>query len=347
MRCCRSASSTSASSHLASRSSGTRLQLASGSRLRLATRLETPAAERLSITYVDEGYPPLLADLFDPPPALFVVGARAAGDLAPLARLPLVAVVGTRAPSRYGREMAGAVARGLAQAGVCVVSGLALGIDALVHRAALATTSAPLPTVAVLGCGADVVYPRTNARLYDEVARRGLIVSEYPWGTPTRPWRFPARNRIIAGLSRAVVVVEGAADSGALFTAEYALDAGRPVFAVPGEAGRRLSAAPHGLLRAGAHVCESAADVLSVLGLEAGGPAWSGPPAAMIPEGDALCVALLRALDDGETSVDALVARLGAAAPSVTAALSLLEVEGLVTATGGRYRLVRGGRRKD
>ena len=226
------------------------------------------------------------------------------------------------------------------------MSGLALGIDALVHRAALATTSAPLPTVAVLGCGADVVYPRTNARLYDEVARRGLIVSEYPWGTPTRPWRFPARNRIIAGLSRAVVVVEGAADSGALFTAEYALDAGRPVFAVPGEAGRRLSAAPHGLLRAGAHVCESAADVLSVLGLEAGGPAWSGPLASS-PEGGALCVALLGALDDGEASVDALGVRLGAAAPTVTAALSLLEVEGLVTATGSRYRLVRGGRRKD
>ena len=311
-------------------------------------RLEVPAPDRLLVTYVDEGYPPQLADLFDPPPALFVVGARAAGDLAPLARLPLVAVVGTRAPSRYGREMAGAISRGLVQAGVCVVSGLALGIDALVHRAALETTSAALPTVAVLGCGADVVYPRTNARLYAEVARRGLVISEYPWGTPARPWRFPARNRIIAGLSRAVVVVEGAADSGSLFTAEYALDTGRPVFAVPGEAGRRLSAAPHGLLRAGAHVCESAADVLSLLGLEVGGPAWSaGLPAPFLPHGDGLCTALLSALDDGEASVDALVGRLDAAAPAVTAALSLLEVEGLVTAVGGRYRLSRGGRRKD
>ena len=307
-------------------------------------RLDASVEDRLLVTYVDEGYPPQLAELFDPPPALFVVGARGAGDLAPLARLPLVAVVGTRAPSRYGREMAGAIARGLAQAGVCVVSGLALGIDALVHEAALATTSAPLPTVAVLGCGADVVYPRANARLYREVARRGLVVAEYPWGTAARPWRFPARNRIIAGLSRAVVVVEGAADSGSLFTAEYAADSGRPVFAVPGEAGRRLSAAPHGLLRAGAHVCESAADVLSVLGLQTGGPAWStGLPAGSIRDDGALFGELLGALDEGESSVDTLVARLRTGASSVTAALSLLEVEGLVTAEGGRYRLVRGG----
>ncbi|HJW74234.1 MAG TPA: DNA-processing protein DprA, partial [Thermoleophilia bacterium] len=328
------------------------------------------SAHRSVSAYVDDGYPPQLAALFDPPPALFVIGERPAHDLARLAELPLVAVVGTRAPSRYGREMAHAIAGGLAWAGVCVVSGLALGIDALAHRAALETTSAPLPTVAVLGCGADVAYPRTNLRLYKEIVGRGLVVSEYPWGTPTRPWRFPARNRIIAALSRAVVIVEGAADSGSLITAEHALDLGRPVFAVPGEAGRRLSAAPHGLLRCGAHLCESAVDVLSLLGLEAGGPAWSegalarpddvstgtdrtpdGPDDALgqsrgglpraTPAGgtcgrDAtgLSSTLLRLLDDGEMDADALAQRVATTAPAVIAALGLLEVEGLVTTAG-------------
>jgi DNA processing protein len=171
-------------------------------------------------------------------------------------------------------------------------------------------------------------------------------VSEYPWGTPTRPWRFPARNRIIAALCRAVVVVEGVADSGSLITTDHALDVGRAVFAVPGEAGRRLSAAPHGLLRSGAHLCESAADVLSVLGLEEGGPAWSSEGStngsATLEDEGGERVALLRALDDGEDDVDLLSARLGLPAAGVLAALGVLEVEGLVTASGGHYRLVRG-----
>lgn len=308
------------------------------------------------ITYVDGDYPSQLRALFDPPPALFVMGERETHGLERLADLPLVAVVGTRAPSRYGREMAAALAEGLARAGVCVVSGLALGIDAVAHKAALAATSAPLPTVAVLGCGADVAYPRTNLRLYREILSRGLVVSEYPWGAETRPWRFPARNRIIAALSQAAVIVEGAADSGSLITAEHALDLGRPVFAVPGEAGRRLSAAPHGLLRCGAHLCESAADVLSLLGLESRGPAWSGLQLASRRSGlgDGSCSgevglrdALLDALDEGEVDVDGLAVQVGRTASAVVAALGLLEVEGLVTTVGARYRVVRGVGRKD
>jgi DNA processing protein len=311
--------------------------------------------ERLLVAYIDDRYPAALGSLFDPPPALFVAGVAATERLAATVHRPLVAVVGTRAPSRYGREMASAIARGLGHAGVCVVSGLALGVDALAHQAALQACAAAPATVAVLGCGADVVYPRTNARLYRQVAERGLVISEYPWGTPTRPWRFPARNRIIAGLSRAVVVVEGASDSGSLSTAEYALDIGRPVFAVPGEAGRRLSAAPHGLLRAGAHLCESADDVLSLLGLDEKGPAWTtgltwcgDPDAASGGTVDGgLRRAVLRLLDEGEAAVDELAVRVSVAASEVVATLGVLEVEGLVQAEGGRYRLVRGRARKD
>ena len=185
---------------------------------------------------------------------------------------PTVAVVGARHPSPYGLEMAWLLGAGLARAGVNVVSGMALGIDAQAHTGALEGLDEPfrcgdLPDVpvalaGVLGAGVRLAVPRTNQELFAAVARRGVLLSEYGWLLPPHAWRFPARNRLIAALSDAVVVVEGRATSGALHTAAFALDLGRDVLAVPGEAGRPLSAGPHRLLRDGAHLCESPGDVL-------------------------------------------------------------------------------------
>lgn len=313
----------------------------------------------------------MLRQLHDPPPALYLRAAAKSelmeARLRVLAEAPRVAVVGSRSCSEYGLEMASAIAQDLVRGGVVVVSGLAMGADAAAHRGALrAPVSAdrPLPTVAVLGCGADVVYPRVNRRVQAAVAARGLVVSEFVWGAPARGWRFPARNRVMAALCHAVVVVEGAGSSGALITARLAADIGRDVLAVPGEAGRRLSEGPHQLLRAGgASLCESADDVLEVLERlhetdpaaahylprrgedrrqEAGSVARDAAPAWCLKEVAAREV--LRRLDAGPATTDQLCEASRAAAPAVMALLSALELEGLVRADGGgRYRAVRGG----
>ena len=209
---------------------------------------------------------------------------RIGDGLRDLEELPVVAIVGARNPSPYGREMARLIARDLTDAGVLVVSGLAMGIDAiaqrrpssLVRRAGRAQTSSRDGAAAPSPCSAaasDVTYPRENARLSPAIARHGPAVSEFAWGRAGAPLAVPGRNRVIAGLARAVVVVEGSERSGSLLTATFASDLGRDVLAVPGEAGRRLSAGPHRLLRRGAHLCESADDVLDAIGL--GRAAWS------------------------------------------------------------------------
>jgi DNA processing protein len=320
------------------------------------------------LTYVDQRYPASLRQLHDPPPALYIRCAApddlVAARLHVLAEAPKVAVVGSRSCSEYGIEMASAIAADLARKGVVVVSGLAMGADAAAHRGALRVTGgagAPLPTVAVLGCGADVVYPKINGRVQAAVGRRGLVLSEFVWGTPARGWRFPSRNRIMAALCHAVVVVEGATSSGALITARHAADLGRDVFAVPGEAGRRLSEGPHGLLRAGgATICESADDVMkglerlqqtdpvaaSYLPRDRSGGDQTGRDVASAA---AWCLeeeaarAVVRRLDDGPATADELCEASHAPAAAVLALLSALELEGLVRADGGgRYRAVRG-----
>ncbi|HJV05661.1 MAG TPA: DNA-processing protein DprA, partial [Actinomycetota bacterium] len=208
----------------------------------------------------DPEYPPAVLDLVDPPACLFLRGR-------PLPTGPAIAVVGARLCSPYGLEMTSAIASGVAAAGVVAVSGAALGIDAAAHRGALRVDG---HTVAVLGSGVDVPHPRSNRRLIEDIARVGTVVSEYPPGTPPAPRRFPARNRIIAALSRAVVVVEGAAGSGSLLTADFAVDLHRDVMAVPGPVTSPLSEAPHALIRDGAALVRSPEDVLAPLGLEAG-----------------------------------------------------------------------------
>jgi len=270
-------------------------------------------------------FPARLAELHDPPPGLFV---RGRGELELLSG-PAVAIVGPRGCSEYGAHVASSLARELAAAGVVVISGMARGIDGAAHRGALATGI----TAAVLGCGIDRDYPRAHAGLAAEIAERGLILSEYPPGVEPAPWRFPARNRIVAGLAQATVVVEARGRSGALITADLALEAGREVLAVPGEITSALSAGTNGLLRLGATPVTSAADVLELLGVERAGVRPDGPGSL---EQDV--AAVLAATHDAAGSVDELVERTGLRAPVVAAALARLEVLGLVFQAGGVYR---------
>ena len=200
----------------------------------------------------DPEYPPLLHHLPDPPNRLWVAGR----ELESLP--PCVAVVGTRTPNHYGQEIALGLAGDLATAGICVVSGLARGIDAIAHDGALVNGI----TLAVLPGGIDRCYPSSNRDLYEQIADEGVLVSEVPPGTPTHKRRFTHRNRIIAALSLAVVVVQAGEPSGALATANHALTIGREVFAVPGDVRVDVSAGVHQLLRDGAGVCTCAGDVL-------------------------------------------------------------------------------------
>jgi DNA processing protein len=272
----------------------------------------------------DPRFPRRLRTIHDPPPGLFV---RGYAELSLLDRTS-VAIVGARACSPYGVAVATAFARELARAGVVVVSGLARGVDAAAHRGALETGE----TVAVLGCGVDRDYPRAHASLAAAVAERGLIVSEYPPGVEPAPWRFPARNRIVAGLALATVVVEARERSGALITADLALDEGREVLAVPGEITSHLSRGTNQLLRLGATPVTSVEDVFAAIGIE---PAAPDPPRL-----DERLVRVRDAVADAPSAADEIGRRTGLAAGEVSAALAELELLGIVTEGDGVYREV-------
>lgn len=266
-------------------------------------------------------YPNRLTALIDPPFGLFCDGDVTALD--PSAQAPVIAIVGSRRPTAAGSELCRALARGLAERGAVIVSGLALGIDAEAHSGALDGGGT---TVAVVGCGVDVAYPRRNATLRSAIAASGVIVSEYWRGTPPAPWRFPARNRIVAGLADAVVVVEAAERSGALITADFALELGRPVLAVPGWPGRRQSAGCNGLIRMGAAMCESVDDVIA----EVPHAAWRSPLPAPVVAVGGVERELLDLLLREPCRVDELCDALAMPASEVGAALSRLELAGHV-----------------
>lgn len=267
-----------------------------------------------------DGFPHGLSALADPPLGLFVRGELRSG--------PAVAIVGARRASAYGREVAEHLGHELAAAGVCVVSGMARGVDAAAHRGALAGGGA---TVAVWGAGPDRVYPTEHAALAEEIAATGALVTEYPPGAPPRAAHFPERNRLIAGLAQVVVVVEADERSGALVTARLALDEGREVMAVPGSIFSRLSAGPNGLLRAGAAPVLTASDVLAVLGVAPVASEAGEEPEflAVFPAGEA-------------ASVDHLAAASGRPVAQVVEELLRLELAGWVTREpDGRYRRSR------
>ncbi len=281
----------------------------------------------MRLARTDARFPERLKAIFDPPPALYL---RGSGDPALLARRA-VAVVGARSCSPYGAQVARMLGRELAAAGLLVVSGLARGIDGEAHRGAL---EAGGPTVGVLGCGIDRDYPAVNATLSRRMEDEGLVVSEYEAGVEPAPWRFPARNRIIAGLCEAVVVVEARERSGALITADFALEEGREVFAVPGEITSALSAGSNALLKLGAAPLTAAGDVLDALGIERS-------TAQSDPEVSEAAQRLLALVRDGAAAADELTVRASLDAGAVSVALTELELAGLVSAADGVYRAVR------
>jgi DNA processing protein len=268
-------------------------------------------------------YPPLLRAIPDPPPTLWL---RGEAPIELLAR-PAVAIVGARACSSYGRSVARSLGRELAAAGLVVVSGMARGIDGEAHRGALDVGGI---TVAVLGCGIDRDYPAAHRDLAGRIIEKGLIVSEYESGIEPAPWRFPARNRIIAGLCAATVVVEARERSGALITADFALEDGREVMVVPGEITSAVSAGSNALLRLGATPVTATADVLEAYGIER--------VVEAVVEHEGLAGDLLRRLADGAASIDELARAANIAPGEVAAALIELELAGRVDESDGVYR---------
>ncbi len=283
-------------------------------------------AERLGHVAVGLGapaYPALLREIPDPPPVLWV-----RGDQAALSAPRMVAVVGARSATRAGFAIATDIAAGLAAAGVTVVSGLARGVDGAAHRAALAQGGA---TIGVLGSGLDRVYPSEHADLAAAMTEHGAVISEHPAETPPLPYHFPLRNRIISGLSSAVVVVEASEKSGSLITAMAALDQGREVMAVPGPVGPGRHRGGHALLRDGARLVEGAGDVLAELGW-AVRPSHGKSSTGLDPD-LAAELGLEPAVED--FSMDEVASATGRPIPAISALLGALEIEGRIQRIGG------------
>ena len=278
----------------------------------------------------DPAYPPLLRQLVNGPPLIYVRGTLTDNDRWALA------VVGTRQASTYGRDATRKLVTDLVGAGVTIVPGLALGIDAVAHQAAL---EAGGRTIAVLGSGVDQIYPQTNRALAQAVMAQGAIVSEYALGTQPAAINFPPRNRIISGLSLGVLVIEAAARSGALITVQFALEQGRDVFAVPGSIFSPKSEGPNRLIRDGAMLVTRADEILDALNMQ--NVVEQQTVSAMLPE-TAEEVALLKLVEAEPRHIDAISRDSTLAPPVVSATLAMLELKGLVKQVGGmQYVLAR------
>lgn len=297
------------------------------------------------LTLADTTYPAGLLSIPDPPPLLYAVGRL---DL--LAH-PVLAIVGSRSATQQGAATAESFAAGLARAGLGIVSGLALGIDAAAHRGALkaAADGARASTIAVVGTGIDVVYPAANRALTEQVRRHGLVLSELPLGTPALAHNFPRRNRLIAGLARGVLVVEAALRSGSLITARLAAEQGREVFAIPGSIHSPVAKGCHRLIKDGAKLVESVQDILEELRVEATAARTPNPEHAGVgrdrPAGTALPELqqrVLAALGHDPTGLDLLCERTGCAAGDLTAVLLELELAQYVERLpGNTYQRLR------
>ena len=302
------------------------------------------------ISLDDENYPPLLKNISDAPPVLYTLGQ------AEILKLPQLAIVGSRNPTRGGQEIAHDFAAYLTSMGMTVTSGLAMGIDAAAHQGALDTIQKDLNghgfTVAVTGTGLDRVYPAKNREIAHKIAENGVIVSEYAPGTPPLPSNFPRRNRIISGLSMGVLVVEAALQSGSLITARLATEQGREVFAVPGSIHHSLAKGCHALIREGAKLVETAQHILEELGgfssmlVEDGKQNHTDDSKANLEQNkvsnstanvDDEYQQVLKCIDFEPTSVDKVVERSGLTADAVCSMLLVLELQGYITALSGGY----------
>ncbi|MDE2366478.1 MAG: DNA-processing protein DprA [Betaproteobacteria bacterium] len=288
--------------------------------------LEDPANS--IITLADPDYPSLLLNIADPPPILYLKGRRA------LLNSRALAIVGSRGATPAGLANAEAFAESASNAGLCIISGMALGVDAAAHRGGLRGNSA---SIAVVGTGLDIVYPAANRGLAHELAEKGMLISEFPLGTPALGSNFPRRNRIISGMASGCLVVEAALQSGSLITARQALEQGREVFAIPGSIHSPLSKGCHALIKQGAKLVESAADILDELGYPA-----IRDTARQANEPKREESLLLRHLGHDVMSVDSLCQRSGLTVETVSAMLLAFELDGVVASLpGGCYQRVR------
>ncbi|HWR21815.1 MAG TPA: DNA-processing protein DprA [Verrucomicrobiae bacterium] len=280
------------------------------------------------IRFGDEGYPELLAAIHSPPPILYV-----RGTIEPKDRVA-VAIVGSRQASQYGSAMAEQISGELAERGVTIVSGMARGIDAAAHRSALRAAGR---TIAVLGCGLGVTYPPEHAELADQIAEQGALISEFPIFTPPKPGHFPQRNRIISGLARGIVVIEAGLKSGALITANYALEQGREVFAVPGQVTSRSSRGCHQLIKAGAKLTEGWEDIWEEIELQ------TAPGAQVVrdltPVSRSLAqeeILIIDALEAGPMQIDDLIGRTRLPAGQMASLLLSLMLKGMIEELPGK-----------
>lgn len=279
------------------------------------------------ITFDSPQYPALLKEIFDPPCILYAKGRISFEG-------PTVAIVGTRHPTHYGLRMAETIARDLGGMGATIVSGMARGCDMAAHKGALSSGGF---TIAVLGTGVDTPYPRENTKLYEEIAAKGLVVSEFPLGTPPQPYNFPRRNRIISGLSEGVLVVEAPLRSGSLMTANLALEQNREVFAIPGPVTSPKSMGANKLLKEGARLVEGAEDITTALGLKFV-PGKSAQAAPELGKEERL---VWDCLNDGPVHIDWIAEKAGIQAGKASALLLEMELKGLVEQKPGKRFLRR------
>ncbi|MGI6552171.1 MAG: DNA-processing protein DprA [Bacillota bacterium] len=281
---------------------------------------------KISVVSIDEAiYPENLRYIFDPPPVLFYRGSWEEKDR------QCLAIVGSRKPTPYGRTVAELLAGELSASGFTIVSGLARGIDSTAHRGCLRAGGR---TIAVLGSGLDMIYPRENGKLAQEIADHGVLVSEYPPGTPPKPFHFPARNRIISGLSLGVIVVEAAARSGALITADLALEQGREVFAVPGPITSPTSGGTNNLIKQGAKLVAGVADILEEYGIGSSSGAYSKGEKLSLTADEA---SVYNLLDFEPYHIDQIAAKTGWPAGRIYSVLIFLELNGLIEQLPGKY----------
>jgi DNA processing protein len=297
--------------------------------LNLEAEMEKLARLNVSVlTWESQDYPRLLHTIPDPPPVLYVRGSLTRPDEW------AVAVVGTRRASAYGRECTRMLVSGLVENHITVVSGLAYGIDTEAHQTVVRANGR---TLAVLGCGVDIIYPAENRKLGQAIIEHGAIVSEYPLGTNPESGNFPRRNRIISGLSLGVLMVEGAVDSGARITADYALEQGREVFAVPGGILSKYSSGPHYLIQNGAKLVTHVNDILEELNLTM--VAQQAEARAVIPDNDVEAV-LLKQLSTEPIHIDELGQVTGLSAPQVASTLTMMELKGMVRQVEGMNYII-------
>jgi len=291
-----------------------------------------------AITKASEAYPKQLLEVFAPPLVLYCKGR-----VELLKHEKIIAVIGTREPTPYGRTVAGNIARTLAENSVCVVSGMAKGIDICAHLGALEGRG---DTIAVLGCGADIAYPADKSYVYEQICREGLVVSEYTPGTRPAPGNFPLRNRIISGLAQGVVVVEAGEKSGTNITVNYALEQGKDVFAVPGSITSGTSVSTNQLIKAGCEVVTSEEDVLEYYGW--GGRQKRKNAAAKVKAAPPVQLSFQErmvtdALEQGEKSFDELYELSRFSMPELFTLLAELELKGIVAQKPGRVYCLSGG----